>query len=176
MERFLYVCPTCGLTSYKSKGDIVECQKCHQKIQYLPNKKLHGVSSDFPFSTIGQWYDYQCNYICQLDLQPYHETIMYQDNVKLFQVVLYKYKKKLKNNANICLYGNHITLDGIRLDFDSIHSVTVLGKNKLNIYTDNHVYQLKGNKSFNALKYVNLYFHYQNVKKGVENNEQFLGL
>ncbi|MBR4982606.1 MAG: 1-acyl-sn-glycerol-3-phosphate acyltransferase [Lachnospiraceae bacterium] len=176
MERFLYVCPDCGLTTYKSKNDIVECQKCHQQIQYLPNKKLQGIKKPFPFSTIGQWYDYQCNYICRLDLQSFQETLMYQDKIKLFQVVLYKYKKKLKNSAYICLYGNRIILDGICLDFDSIHSITVLGKNKLNIYTGNQVYQIKGSKSFNALKYVNIYFHYQNVRKGAENNEQFLGL
>ena len=84
--------------------------------------------------------------------------------------------KKLKNNATIYLYGNQIVLDDVCLDFDSIHSITVLGKNKLNIYTENQVYQLKGNKSFNALKYVNIYFHYQNMKKGDEKNEQFLGL
>ena len=65
----------------------------------------------------------------------------------------------------------------ICLDFDSIRSITVLGKNKLNIYTDSLVYQLKGAKSFNALKYVNIYFHYLNSKKGDdENYEQFLGL
>ena len=102
---------------------------------------------------------------------------MYQDDVKLFHVVLYKYKKKIKNHAIMSLYGNRIVIDDICLDFDSIHSITVLGKNKLNIYTDSQVLQLKGNKSFNALKYVNIYFHYQNIKKGDEENyEQFLGL
>lgn len=176
MERFLYVCPTCGLTVYQSKGDIVECQNCHQKIQYLPNKTLKGVSNSFPFKNIGEWYDYQCRYICGLDLEPYYHTPMYQDDVKLFQVVLYKYKKKIKHHALLSLYGNRIVIDDLCLDFTSISSITVLGKNKLNIYTDNQVYQLKGNKSFNALKYVNIYFHYQNMKKGDENNEQFLGL
>ena len=176
MERFLYICPDCGLTTFKSKNDIVECQKCHQKIQYLPDKKLQGVDKPFAFSTIGQWYDYQCNYINHLDLSPYNDAPMYHDKVKLFQVVLYKYKKKLKNNANLYLYGNHIMIENERLDFDSIQSLTVLGKNKLNLYTNNQVYQIKGNKSFNALKYVNIYFHYQNIQKGEKNNEQFLGL
>lgn len=177
MERFLYVCPDCGLTTYKSKDDIVECQKCHQKIRYLPDKKLQGVKKTFPFSTIGQWYDYQCDYIHRLDLRPYHAQLMYEDYVNIFQVVLYKYKKKLRTNAKISLYGDRILLDDICLNFDSIHTITVLGKNKLNIYTDSLVYQLKGNKSFNALKYVNIYFHYQNLKKGDEENyEQFLGL
>ena len=175
MERFLYVCPDCGLTTYKSKDDIIECEKCHQKIKYLPNKKLQGISKTFPFKTIGEWYDYQCDYINNLDLHPYLEHPMYQEQVSVFHVVLYKYKKKIKNNAIMYLYGNRILLDDICLDFDSIHSITVLGKNKLNIYTENHVFQLKGIKSFNALKYVNIYFHYNNLKKG-EHHEQFLGL
>ena len=177
MERFLYICPDCGLTTYKTKNDIIECEKCHQTIRYLPNKKLQGISRSFSFKNIGEWYDYQCNYIRHLDLHPYYDTPMYQEQVKIFQVVLYQYKKKLKNNATISLYGNRITIDDICLNFESIHGITVLGKNKLNIYTHDQVFQLKGNKSFNALKYVNFYFHYQNTKKGdIENYEQFLGL
>lgn len=175
MERFLYVCPDCGLTTFKTKDDIIECEKCHQRIQYLPNKKLQGVSATFPFDNIGSWYDYQCNYIHSLDLNKYLAQPMYEDKVKVFQVVLYKYKRLLKRNSNLQLYGDRILVDHICLDFDSIHSITVLGKNKLNIYTENQVFQLKGNKSFNALKYVNIYFHYNNLRKG-ENYEQFLGL
>ena len=176
MERFLYVCPDCGLTTYKSRNDIVECEKCHQKIRYLPNKKLEGITKTFPFKTIGEWYDYQCSYVHDLDLQPHLVQPMYQDTVKLFQVVLYKYKKRLKKAACLQLFGDRILIDERVLSFDMIQSITVLGKNKLNIYTDTQVYQLKGNKSFNALKYVNIYFHYQNLKKGDENYEQFLGL
>ena len=85
-------------------------------------------------------------------------------------------KKKLKNKTSLCLYGNHITIDDKKLDFDSIHSISVLGKNKINIYTESLVYQIKGNKSFNAVKYVNIYYHYLNTQKGEKNDEQFLGL
>ena len=177
MERFLYVCPECGLTVFKSKNDLVECLNCHQRVRYLPNKKLQGVTYDFPFTTIGQWYDYQCEYVKKLDLQPYNDNIMYEDTVRLFHVILYKYKKKLKNKATLRLYGNRLEIDDSCLNFDNISSITVLGKNKLNIYVNDMVYQIKGNKSFNALKYVNIYFRYQNILKGEgENNEQFLGL
>ena len=60
---------------------------------------------------------------------------------------------------------------------DEVSAVTVLGKNKLNVYLDNNkkVYQVKGNKRFNALKYVQFYHHYKNIKAGVENGK-FLGL
>ena len=174
MERFLYVCPECGLTVF---NDLVECLNCHQRIRYLPNKKLQGVTYEFPFTTIGQWYDYQCNYVRKLDLTPYYDNIMYEDTVRLFHVILYKYKKKLKNKATLRLYGNRLEIDDSSLNFDNISSITVLGKNKLNIYVNDMVYQIKGNKSFNALKYVNIYFRYHNLQKGEgENNEQFLGL
>ena len=176
MERFLYVCPECGLTIYQSKNDIVECLKCHQRIRYLPNKKLQGVTYEFPFTTVGQWYDYQCNYVKQLNLEPYYDNIMYEDTVRLFHVILYKYKKRLKNKATLRLYGNRLEMDDSCLYFDNISSITVLGKNKLNIYVNDMVYQIKGNKSFNALKYVNVYFRYNNIKKGELGNEQFLGL
>ena len=177
MERFLYVCPHCGLTVYQSKNDIVECQKCHQKIRYTTSKRLQPLTATFPFTTIDEWYDYQCTYINNLDLSLYHETPMYEDRSKFFQVILYKYKKKLKNDVKLCLYGNRIIVDDMTFHFDTIHSITVLGKNKLNIYTDDFVYQLKGNKSFNALKYVNIFHHYHNLQKGdLNHHEQFLGL
>lgn len=175
MERFLYVCPDCGLTTFKTKNDVITCEKCHQMIQYLPNKQLQGLSKPFCFRTIGDWYDYQCSYVHGLNLHTFLEEPMFQDIVTIFRVVLYKYKKKLKKNVIISLYGNRIVIDNTCMDFDSIHSITVLGKNKLNIYLDDLVFQLRGNKSFNALKYVNIYFHYHNLKKG-ENHGQFLGL
>ena len=59
--------------------------------------------------------------------------------------------------------------------FEEISAVSVLGRNKLNIYFDKHVYQVKSDKRFNALKYVNMYYHYKNISKG-DTNEQFLGL
>ena len=51
----------------------------------------------------------------------------------------------------------------------------VLGRNKANIYIGDKVYQLKGDKRFNALKYVHIYYRYKNITKGNE-CEQFLGL
>jgi len=49
-----------------------------------------------------------------------------------------------------------------------------LGKNKLNIYYGDKLYQLKGSKRFNALKYLHFYYRYKNIKE--DNNDKFLGL
>ncbi|MBO6159046.1 MAG: 1-acyl-sn-glycerol-3-phosphate acyltransferase [Firmicutes bacterium] len=63
----------------------------------------------------------------------------------------------------------------IILPFTELTAASVLGRNKLNLYTKDKIYQLKGSKRFNAVKYVNLFFHAKNQKTG-EDHEQFLGL
>ena len=62
-----------------------------------------------------------------------------------------------------------------KFSFDSASAVTVLGKNKLNVYFEGKIYQLKGSKRFNALKYVHFYHRYDNIVKG-DANGKFLGL
>ena len=175
MERFLYVCPTCGLTKFETKNDKVWCKKCEKKIQYLPNHTLHACDSTFPFKNTVEWYHYQCNYVRNLDLLSYCQIPIDEEQVKVFKVILYQKKKLLFSSVSLSLFGDRITIGEETFFFDEISSLTVLGKNKINIYHKDFVYQIKGNKSFNGLKYVNIYHHYHNNKKG-EKNEQFLGL
>ena len=49
LERAIYVCPDCGLSEFESHNDIIECKKCHKKVQYLPSLELKGQGFDFPF-------------------------------------------------------------------------------------------------------------------------------
>ena len=180
LERAMYVCPYCGLSEFESNGNETECKKCHRKITYGEDKTLTGVGFEFPYRFMTEWYDAQKKFVCDLDLELYTETPMYTDRAKLSEVIIYKRKVVLKEEAVIKLYGNRITVDEGKEDsmvfpFEEISAVSVLGRNKLNIYHDKHVYQLKSDKRFNALKYVNMYYHYKNISKG-ETNEQFLGL
>ena len=52
--------------------------------------------------------------------------------------------------------------------------MTLLGKNKLNIYFGSEILQITGSPRFNALKYVNFFHRYKNIQGG--SHEQFLGL
>ena len=81
---------------------------------------------------------------------------------------------------SIELYGDKIVVSGEKIEkttfeFNTASAITVLGKNKLNVYSNGKVYQIKGDKRFCALKYVNLYHRYQNLTSEVENG-CFLGL
>ena len=88
-------------------------------------------------------------------------------------------QKRIYKNARLSLYGDKITVTNngkveLILDFDGISGASVLGKNKLNVYYKDKVYQVKGGKRLNTLKYVNLYYRYKNVKE--KDNGKFLGL
>ncbi len=175
LERAIYVCPYCGLTQFKSNKNIITCQKCGKQIEYSPNKKLKGVGFDFPFEYVKNWYDYQNKFIIDLPIQDYFENPMYTENVQFYSVQLYKSKNIINNNANIKLYGNKIIVDNLQLDFNDISAISVLGRNKLNLYYKDKVYQIKGEKSFNALKYVNVYYRNKIYVKG-DTEDNFLGL
>ena len=180
MERLVYVCPYCGLSVFESHDDIVECKKCHRQIRYLPSKELKGIGFDFPFQFIAQWYDYQNEFVSNLSLGNYTDIPMYTDSVRLSEVIVYKNKELVRNNCEIKLYGDKITVDensdnALLFPFNEISAISVLGRNKANIYHNNHVYQLKGDKRFNAIKYVNIYYRFKNISKGEENGK-FLGL
>ncbi|MBP1570765.1 MAG: 1-acyl-sn-glycerol-3-phosphate acyltransferase [Oscillospiraceae bacterium] len=176
LERAIYVCPDCGLSVFESHGDIIECKKCHKQIRYLPTKELKGVGFDFPFRFVGEWYDYQCDFVNSLDVTQLTDNPIYTDTANISEVIVYKNKIPFRKNSTVHLYGDKIVFDNdIVLSFDDISVVAVLGKNKANIYWKDKIYQLKGDKRFNALKYVNIYYRYKNIKEG-NSDGKFLGL
>lgn len=179
LERAIYVCPFCGLTSLESHRDRIKCNQCNREIKYLPTKELEGVGFEFPFRFVADWYDAQAEYVNKLDVLGYEDTPMYRELVEIYEVIPCEKKNLISDKAEISLYGNRIE---ILIDekknvycFDETSAVTVLGRNKLNIYYDGAIYQVKGGKRFNALKYVHIYNRYKNIIKG-EVNGSFLGL
>jgi len=180
LERAIYVCPFCGLSEFESSGNRIRCKKCGREVEYGEDKALTGVGFDFPFSFVTQWYDYQNDFVSRLDLAPFKDSPLYCDQASLSQVIVYKTKVPLRASASVKLYGDRIVIDEgsentLVLPFEEISAAAVLGRNKLNIYHSNTVYQFKGGKRFNALKYVNIYFRHKNITRG-DTNGKFLGL
>lgn len=178
MERAFYVCPKCGLSEFESKGNFIECKNCGLKAEYGEDLRIRGV--DFPFTYTTEWYDYQKDFVNNLDLTKHIKEPLYDERANLSQVIPYKDKILLKENANVRLYGDRITLnegesEAFSFPFEEISAISVLGKNKLNIYYNDKLYQLKSGKSFNALKYVNLCYRYKNIISG-DTDGKFLGL
>ena len=175
LERLLYVCPFCGLSSFESHKDTVTCLSCGRKATYTVTKELEG---DFPYRFVADWYDAQEAFINQLDVTEKAEPL-YVEKARLSEVIAYERKVILDKEAVVELYGHSIVLkyggEEKIFSFDELLAVTVLGRNKLNMYFGGQIFQLTGSKRFNAVKYMHLFHRYKNLKRGNE-NEQFLGL
>ena len=179
LERAIYYCPYCGLSEFESHGDVIKCKKCSREIRYLPTKRLEGVGFDFPYRFVAEWYDAQKDFMNKLDVTSYGSSVIYSDRARLSEVIPYEKKLPIIKDAELSLCGDRIVIRGDGKEFvflfDETSAVTVLGKNKANIYHGGKIYQLKSGKRFNALKYVHIYNRYKNIKKGNEHAE-FLGL
>ena len=179
VERAVYVCPDCGLSEFRSYRDTVKCLRCKKKVRYLPTKELEGVGFDFPFRFISEWYDYQSSFINSLDLDALSEEALYTEEASFHRVLPYDKKQTVYKTAKISLYKDKITVrsesDERIYTFDDLSAVTVLGKNKINLYIGKDIFQISGNERLCALKYVNLYNRYNNLNKG-DKNAEFLGL
>ena len=179
LERAAYICPDCGFSAFESRGDTITCLSCRKQIRYLPTKELEGVGFEFPFRFFADWYDYQQQYVNGCDLTSMTDTPIFEDTATVSHVIPYERKVPLFPDAAIALYGDRVVIrqgeNTQVLPFEEVTAIAVLGKNKLNIYHDGNIYQFKGSKRFNALKFVHLCHRYQNIIKGVP-HEQFLGL
>ena len=180
MERAVYVCPFCGLSKFESHGNELECLSCHRKIHYGEDKTITGVGYEFPFNFMTEWYDYQTDYVNQMDMEQYITIPAFTDRARVSLVVLNKRKQVLRNDASVALYGDRVVIDEgstnpLVIPFSDVTAAACLGRNKLNIYYDNQVYQFKGSVRFNALKYVNFYYRHKNINRG-DVDGKFLGL
>ena len=180
LERAAYVCPFCGLSEFESSGNELQCKKCGKTVVYGEDKRISGKGFEFPFGFFGDWYDYQSDFINGLNVLDFTEEPLFRDMATVKEVIIRKSKKLVREKTEIFLYGDKIIADeGTErewvLPFDELSAVSVLGRNKLNIYHDKTVYQITGSKSFNALKYVNIYYRWKNIKEG-NIDGKFLGL
>lgn len=172
MERCIYICPHCGISRFESHGDTLTCLNCGKSARYLPTKEFEG---DFGFRFVNDWYEYQKDYVNQLDTREYLEKPLFEDVSDLYRVHVYERKELLKKDMRLVMYGDRIILGDEVLPFKDISTITVLGKNKMNIYAGKDLYQLKSHKRFNALKYMHVFYRAKNIEKG-DPNETFLGI
>ena len=175
LERAVFWCPLCGFSKFESSGNIIKCSSCERRITYNENKTLEGIGFEFPFKFVNDWYEAQCRAVNNYDPDENLVHPLFDDKASMYEVIIKKKKRPLVKDATVSLFGDRITVNDRVFAFSDITAAAVLGRNKLNIYHGDKVYQFKGNKRFNALKYVNFYHRKKNILKGEENGE-FLGL
>lgn len=180
LERAVYVCPFCGFAKHESKGNEIKCTHCGRTVTYGEDKRLKGNGFDLPFEFVNDWYEYQNSFVNGLDTTTMTESPIFEDKANMYEVIVYKNKHLVTKDADLKLYGDRMVVNEGKADevvfrYDDAYAMSVLGRNKLNVYVGKQIFQFKGDKRFNALKYVNIYFRYKNITKG-ETDGKFLGL
>ena len=178
--RMLYVCPYCGLSEFSGRGDTFSCAGCGREVRYLPDKRLEGVGFDLPFCYAADWYEYQESFVNGLNEELFTGEPLFTDRGRLYRVIVYKKKEPVSKDAVFRLFGDRLIIDTggseIELPFGEVNGAAVLGRNRVNFYHGDDVWQLRGSEpGFNALKYVNIYYRYKNIKEN-DPDGQFLGL
>ena len=173
IERALYTCPVCGMTELYSEGRGVTCKKCGGRVTVNDDMTLTG--DNLPFVNVGEWYDWQSAYINSIDPRTLGDGPLHTGVCSLYRVVPNTKKQPVADNLPLSLYSDRIEVGDLTLPFEGTSVVTVLGKNKLNVYHGDKVYQIKSDKRFCALRYVNIFYRVKNLTKENE-NDGFLGL
>lgn len=171
LERVFYLCPVCGHTqTIKTRKNKIMCENCDLTVQYNSNLLFESQKGNFRFKTVKDWWDYQLDYVKNYKL---NDEVIYTDEMMLYEVndnkkiLIYKGKMTFsKNSFKFCS-------SDIVINVTDVFSSTVLGKNKLNIYLNDKTYQIKGNNSFNALKYMQMYYH---IKHQEEGDSEYFGM
>ena len=115
----------------------------------------------------------------ELALAPYLDAPLFRDTASQLEVIPFERRRLLHARVTLSVYADRFTLaveDGVReIPFDSVTAVSVLGRNKLNIYVGAEIVQLKGDERFCALKYMHTYYRAKNEKEG-NRYAEFLGI
>lgn len=179
MERAMYVCPHCGITKFYSEGNTVKCTKCNLTLNYDEHLKLTPTNGEFPFTRVCDWYDYQEEYISNLDLTKYFDTPAYVEEGDLYLCEMYKKPAKIIENAKIYLYADRYEFvtatDRKVFYFNDISGATAQGRILLTFYLGGKSYQIRSHKRFTVVAYLNIYYHYKNNLKGEHYVQPIIG-
>ena len=180
IERAIYACPRCrALGKLESRDELIYCTGCGLRAEYTEKLEIIGQNYDLPFHTAAGWIDWQNDVVNGMNPMKHTEKPLFCDIVQLFEEIVYKKKILRRKSAAVALYGDRITVDEGGPDemvfpFSETRGVTVLNRHTVNVYFGDKVWQMQGDERFNALKYVNFYYRYQNWRQG-DNNGEFLG-
>ncbi|HQC74258.1 MAG TPA: lysophospholipid acyltransferase family protein, partial [Bacilli bacterium] len=170
LERAVFFCPVCRrIGTLHSHKDMLHCTYCHLEVTYQENLSLTANNQLFKFTYLWEWMEFEKDYLLELDLSE-NRTLFKDEKVTLKEVIKNRRKKKLLKGQMMMDFENIKVTDGektLMFPLDDIISMAVMGQNKLNIYFGKAIFQIKAHPRFNALKYMQLYFHIKNKKKGV---------
>lgn len=179
LERVIYHCPKCGITKFESHKNRLICTTCQSEHIYTEYKEFVGANREAFFKNVYLWYQYQRDELNKMKLIEMNESqIITSDQISFYFIIPRKKRVLLAKEATFVLYPNRYEIKTEEkttvIAFDDIISAGIFGRNKMNFFTKENIYQIKADARFNALKYVQFFYKYKNEKENKNNG--FLGL
>ena len=164
LERVLYYCPDCKKEGFLySQGNTFSCKNCGLSVKYTEYLKFETLKGNCRFQNVKEWHDEQLlkleEWVKEAEKSK-SKKIFFSDSLVKLTVYRKDRRKKKIDYGNLSITSDKLTLQGKTenvFEIKNITAMTVLGKNKINFYTEDNIYQLKGEKRFNALKYLRLF-------------------
>lgn len=180
LERFLYACPQClSFSTLKSNGTQILCNKCGLDVVYGENLLLKTIKGKCEFENLKEWDDFQKDLIRIYNLDNFNteHPIFIENEVLLKQTIRAK-RKIVIGSGKLILFKDRLEIE-INSNkhifyINDITSVAIFGKNRIQFYHKDNIFQILGSVRFNALKYLNMYHHIKNKIEGT--SDEFLGL
>ncbi len=157
IERVLYMCPHCGkISAIKSHKAEFKCGACGKQWQFGQDLHIYG---DDRFGEIADWYNWEKEQLHSL-IEKTDGAILQDDGIEFFESIRFKHKRKLD--------GNRVTADadGITVSTEKnsktfcwrdIEGLAIVQRDRVDFYYDGKTYQIRGDKRFCPLKYLDLY-------------------
>ena len=153
LERQFFLCPKCNETqTLYSKGSLIKCDKCGFEAEYTEDLHIKSHDEDVNITSLKQWYDYQKQYIKNHDISG-GGYIFIDHDVKLYLANRFK-QRKLLSKGNITLTKDTLIFDDVSFPLADIYIASPVSGRKLCMTINGNNYEVKGDKRFNALKYV----------------------
>ncbi|NLD27021.1 MAG: 1-acyl-sn-glycerol-3-phosphate acyltransferase [Acholeplasmataceae bacterium] len=175
LESVFYVCPVCKHhQSLYSKGHYLYCRDCGLKVEYTEDLRFKTDNEHFSFQSVNDYYCYQEDYIRNSDLKDFAFS---DDDIRLREIIKHKRRKILTHArlsispTSLVVYNNEGREE---INLDDIISMAIIYHNTLVINLEHHTYQISGDESFNALKYMHYFNQQKNMKEGT--NHGYLGI
>lgn len=182
LERFLFKCPDCGSISHlHTKGDDIYCDKCGYRESYQEDLTFKLINGKKHVLRVDDWAKIDKEFITSMNpLENTDELIFTDEHIDIYQVFKITPRELKVKDVTIYGYKNRIEFKGenyeLVVPFDEVLAACPVGKARSTFYFKENAYQIVGSSRLNANKYVQLYYHYQNYKKGDFGMGEFLGI
>ena len=163
MESTLYMCPECGqINTLKSDDTTIKC-KCG--LQYTYNEYGYLIDKNGNQKTITEWDFWQRKELTKLINSSDSGSKLFSDEI-IIRSIDKNHQISGEEHGGMECYPDRINCCGKDFYFSDMQGFSIISRNVIVMHTGDNLdqYEIRGNITFNALKYL---YAYEN-SKGVE--------